>query len=232
MKPAPSDSPLHRELDRYLFENGPFPLQAADTPKDRQFEHMVGGRWIGIKFHQDDIPYRNLVEQPMRFCEAVKASSTGPITLAKKLVSCVGALRSFGWAMGKDGQLAKNMARENGMDQDTAKLLVEKTPHLDGKFAAITVGVYRSPDILVSYIQPEAAMRFVRQWQKKRGAVLDVNISSVMSVCGNVAAKVYLSDTICLSFGCPEPRKHGGIGNDRLVIGIPADVAENFAGNP
>ncbi len=198
----------------------------------KAFEHIVGGRWIGIEFHQDDIPYGNMAEQPMRFCKAVKASSTGPITLTKKLLSCLGGMRSFGWATGKDDQLAKNMARENGMDQNIARMLIEKTPHLDGKFAAITVGVYQNPDILISYIQPEAAMRFVRQWQAKHGAALDANISSVMSVCGNVAAKVFLSDAICLSFGCPESRKYAGIGNDRLVIGIPARVAENFAGNP
>jgi uncharacterized protein (DUF169 family) len=196
--------------------------------KIRRFERIIGGRWTGIKFHRGNVPDENMPNQAMRFCEAIKASTTGRLTLTKDLVACPGALRSFGWVTDKDEILAQEIAEKRGMKKEAAQALIRKIPRLDGKISGITIGDYDSPDLILSYIQPEAAMQLVYQWQKIFGTDIDVKISSIMAVCGNVAASAQTTDKICMSFGCPESRNHGGIGRDRLVIGIPAHLIEKF----
>jgi uncharacterized protein (DUF169 family) len=195
----------------------------------KKFESIIGGRWTGIIFHRENEDRDNQAKHPMKFCEAVKESSTGPVVLTQKIVNCPGALRSFGWNMEGDDRLAKKKCWENiGIKEQVARSIIKEVPHFNGNISAITVGSYESPDVMMSYAQPEAVMRFINQWQKVSGKVLDVSISSVMAVCGCVAAGTHISGKITLSFGCPESRSFGGISNDRLIIGVPAQLAENF----
>jgi len=194
----------------------------------REFENMIGGRWTGIKFHRGNVPNENISSQSMHFCDAIKASNTGRLTLTRDLLDCPGALRSFGWATNKDDTLAEEIAEKRAIKEEAAKALIKNTPRLSERISAITIGDYESPDLILSYAHPEVAMQLVYQWQKIYAVDLEVSISSVMAVCGSVAAAVYVSNKICLSFGCPESRTRGAIGRDRLVIGIPAHMIESF----
>lgn len=196
----------------------------------RRFEKHVGGRWLGITFHAKAIPNEMKAERPMKFCEAIKASSLGPITLTEELVSCPGALRSFGWGMVGDDQLVKKMVESNGVKKEIAEKLVKKAPCVHGRIAAITVGDYDSPDVMVSYAQPESAMRLIYEWQRSTGSTPDITLSSVMAACGWVAAGAYVNQKFCLSFGCPESRNACAIGNDRLIMGLPSALAQKING--
>jgi len=51
---------------------------------------------------------------------------------------------------------------------------------------------------------------------------------SFLSVCGNVLANCYLNQVVSISFGCPESRKHGAIGKNEIVIGLPFKVADEL----
>ena len=107
---------------------------------------------------------------------------------------------------------------------------IRKTPAIHDKdIVGVTVGDYDTPDILISYLQPAHAMRFLLLWQEAYHSTLDVSISSVMAVCGSVAAGAYSTRKVCCSFGCPESRLHGSIGRDRLAIGIPTGLLKQFA---
>jgi uncharacterized protein (DUF169 family) len=66
-------------------------------------------------------------------------------------------------------------------------------------------------------------------WQEVYHSALDVSISSVMAVCGSVAASAYSTQKVCCSFGCPESRLQGGIGRDRLAIGVPTGLLKKFS---
>jgi len=193
----------------------------------RNLESTIGGRWTGIKFHRKNVTHEKMVTQQMRFCEAIKESSTGPITLNKELLSCPGALRSFGWSINGDNRLAENMAQKNGIKKEIALKLIKKVPHLEDSVSAVTVGYSEAPDVVVSYSQPAAVMSLVYNWQMVKGIDFEVDISSVMSVCGYVASGAYLMNKVCLSFGCPESRQYGAIGRDRLILGLPAHLIEN-----
>jgi uncharacterized protein (DUF169 family) len=188
------------------------------------FESRMGGRWTGIAFHRQ-APMETKIERPMYFCEAVSESSTGAITLSRKDLSCLGAQRSFGWNLNGNAALVQKLTNQSGLQTPGAEALIQRTPRIqDERIVALTVGTYTAPDILISYLQPEAAMRFVMQWQRVYHSHLDISVSSIMAVCGSVAAGAFTTQKVCCSFGCPESRQHGCIGRDRLVIGVPAGL--------
>lgn len=194
----------------------------------RRFEKQVGGRWTGITFHRDGVPDGGEAKQPINFCEAIKASSTGPIVLTKALMNCPGALRSFGWSTAKDEQLTARMAALNGIEESKAQHLINEVPRIEEPLTAITVGDYHSPDVMLSYAQPESAMRLIYGWQGLTGSTFNVTLSSVMATCGWVCAASHVKQAFSLSFGCPEFRKTCAIGNDRLIVGLPAKLAKKI----
>ncbi len=196
--------------------------------KLRTLTEEVGGWWTGVRFHYDETPEVDAKMEPTRFCEAIAASRTGPIVLTPKTVNCPGARRSFGWASESDAELTATMAEKTDMAPDVAKGLIFDTPRLRTAPTAITVGECAEPDVALSFIQAEAAMRMLRHWENRKGKALTAELSSVMAVCGNVAVKAYLTDRVCLSFGCPDSREYGAIGRDQLVVGLPMSRLEDL----
>jgi len=194
----------------------------------QKFEKQVGGRWTGITFHQGAIPEGRLAEQPMKFCEAIKASSTGPIILTRELMSCPGALRSFGWSANGNGELTAKVAEISDLSTKDAEKLIMDVPRIQDSIAAITVGDYGSPHVMVSYAQPESAMRLIYEWQRLTGSTIEVILSSIMAACGWVVAGAHVNQAFSLSFGCPESRKTCAIGNDRLIVGLPSGLAKKL----
>ncbi len=195
----------------------------------KKFEMRMGGRWTGVSFHRQRPSGVKMADQPMHFCEAILSSSAGAFTLNKAFLDCPGAQRSFGWQTNQNDTVVEKLLSRNEIEKKTAKILIEKSPTIGHeKIVAITVGTYDTPDVLISYLQPENAMRFVRRWQNIHHENLDLSISSIMSVCGSVAAGAYTTGRVCCSFGCPESRTQGGIGRDRLVIGIPIILLKNL----
>ncbi len=191
-------------------------------------QERIGGRWTGIVFQRDSTPKENLAKRPMRLCEAIKESITMPIVLTRHLVNCLGARRSLGWTTTEDDNIARKMVEMTGIKPDIARKVITNTPRLNGEIHAVLLGTNKPPDIVVSYAQPEAAMRLVRRWQQVYGTDLDLEASSVMAVCGSVAVRAYTTGRICLSFGCPDSREYGAIGRDRLAIGLPVRLIRDL----
>jgi len=188
--------------------------------KVHQLEARFGGWWTGIKFHRNNPPGDNYAMRPMRFCEAITESRTGPIVLSRELLDCLGGRRSLGWS-DDDEAIAQTMANKASMDIQLAREIIQNTPRLQDEIVAVTVGTDNSPDVVISYAQPKVAMKLLRQWQRVHGGELQPRISSFMAVCGSVAVRAHLSGQVCMSFGCPDSRDHGKIGRDRLAIGLP-----------
>lgn len=192
----------------------------------QEFENTIGGRWTGITFHRQIPAGVKTVTRPMYFCEAVSASATGPLTLTKEFLSCPGGRRSLGWSSNGDKKLLATLKEKTGFSLEMARNAIHSVPKFsNGEIVAVTIGTYESPDILVSYLQPEQAMRFVWQWRSDNGGNLVVSINSLMAVCGSVAAGSYITGQVCCSFGCSQSRFHGRIGRDRLIMGFPTSLA-------
>jgi uncharacterized protein (DUF169 family) len=195
--------------------------------KLKLLERAVGGRWTGVVFGNGSNPKGSLPKEPMRLCEAIKESYRRPVVLTKELISCPGALRSLGWSTNEDDMLVEKIAETTGAKIQFIRKLVADTPHIKAK-DSITIGSVETPDIAVTYAQPVAAMKLVHQWQLIHGNGLNITASTLMSVCGSVVARTHLTGQICMSFGCLDSRKHGDIGRDRLVMGVPAHLIKKM----
>ena len=186
----------------------------------RMLEKKFGGWWCGVKFGGPASKGIRKAGQPIRFCEAVSISRITPYTLTPDLLLCPGGSRSFGWNH-NDMDLAETMAKKNGMSVAAALETLQETPKLNRGIDLISIGAVDEPDIVISYAQPETVMKLLRVWQMQNHRPLTVQASGFMSVCGSVAVNSYISGRICVSFGCPDAREHGGISRDRLVVGMP-----------
>ena len=188
-------------------------------------------KWTSIKFLKHIPPDLTLMPvDKVRFCEAVSRASEGEWILTPETVCCAGAQRCFGWVKGADRDLAWDLAEKLEVSPTTAGTVIADVPVLPEKFDAVWVGTDTAPDVYVSYVRPEAALRIVRTWQRIYGTSLPVRISGVMSVCGSAVVNSYVNHTISLTFGCPDSRRYGGIRPEQLVLALPADLLTTMRG--
>jgi uncharacterized protein (DUF169 family) len=194
-------------------------------------EQVTDTPWIGIQFLEHLPAGRDCTHSgTMRFCEAVRQASSSAVCLSPEMICCEGAKRAFGWTKDKDDALALKLSERIGMKLDRAQELVGQVPVLGHPYVGIRVGDCTSPDVLVTYARPEAAMRLVRYWETAVGHSLRVDVSSIMAVCGNAVVKAYMSQSISISFGCPDSRQYGGIQPEEMVIAMPAGLLNHVDG--
>jgi len=194
-------------------------------------EQVTDTQWIGIKFLKHVQRDHDCIHcGAMRFCEAVHHAGHGRIDLSPEMICCEGAKRTFGWIRSKDEALALHLSEKTGMNGDRAEELIRQVPVMGYPYAGIRVGQCAKPDVLITYARPEAAMRLVRLWETATGNSLRVDVSSIMGVCGNAVVKAYMSQSISISFGCPDSRQYGGIQPEEMVIAVPTGLLGRFAG--
>ena len=187
-------------------------------------EEKIGGKWVGIVFHNNSIRNNDMSEKPMRLCEAIGKSYNNKIVLTKNFLDCPGGCRSLGWLKNSNDFMINKLTEKSGMSFDIARKLITSSPSIKKNIFAVTMGKIENPELVLSYAQPDVAMKLIRLWQKVSGIELTINVSSIMAVCSNVVAKVYNTGQICMSFGCPDSREYGGIEANKLVIGMPISL--------
>jgi uncharacterized protein (DUF169 family) len=197
-----------------------------------RFQRHFGGRWTGVKFYFDDLPICD--ENPLgdtRFCEAITRSLMQPVLLKPESLNCHGARYVFGWDEKVKAEMVKRFHHQEGFSEARAKELVQTLPKINGFLKGIGLNVKNSPpDLLLAYLQPEQVMKLLRSYQVNLGKALNVDLSSIVSVCGHVAVEAVAKKRIALSFGCKDSREYGGITRDRVAIGVPVEVARKLAG--
>ena len=193
-------------------------------------EQVTGTRWVGVQFLKHlPADWGCVHRDPLRFCEAVCQTRNGHIDLLPETIRCEGAKRAFGWAMGREEGLVLHLCEKTGMNADRAQELVGQVPVLADLYAGIRVGKCEDPDVLVTYVRPEATMRLIRLWETATGHCLHTDISSIMAVCGNAVVKAHTSQSISISFGCPDSRQYGGIQPEEMVVAVPAGLLNRLA---
>ena len=183
-------------------------------------EETIGGRWTGVQFHLDRIPTGKRVTHPMRFCEAVAESFTKTMVVPGDCICCLGAR----WCLRLDHsehELIQSIQDEWRMSSGEARRAVIETPCLPQQLMAVTLGCPSCPDVAIGYLQPVAVMQLARRWQRMNGTALTIRLSSLMSICGQVAVAAFGSRDLCVSFGCHESRKCAGLDDDIVVVGVP-----------
>jgi len=195
-----------------------------------RLEQVTDTRWIGVKFLKYLSAGPERVPGVLRFCEAVCQAGHTRIDLSPEMIRCEGAQRAFGWMKNKDEGLALHLSEKAGIEEGRALELVRQVPVLGYSYAGIRVGDCTNPDVLVTYARPEAAMRLVRRWETATGHSLHVDVSSIMGVCGNAVVKAYMSQSLSISFGCPDSRQYGGIQPEEMVLAVPTGLLDRFEG--
>jgi len=186
-------------------------------------EELSGGSWTALRFEAGSGGHGSGLT---RLCAAVGRSFYADTVLDCTELSCVGAPRNLGLD-GDDAALAGRMAEHTGLPAEAAQRIIARTPRLSEPAAAIRLGRLDDPDVLVGYVAPEAAMQLLRRWQVVNGNVLDMPLSSFMSVCSCVAAAGG-EDRPAISFGCKDARTYGGLPDGRLVIALPAALVRSL----
>jgi len=70
-------------------------------------------------------------------------------------------------------------------------------------------------------------MEFLKIYQRT-GNSLDVKLSSITAMCGDVAVQTFISKKVCISFGCDDSREYGKVSDEELIVGIPKEKIENL----
>jgi len=112
------------------------------------------------------------------------------------------------------------------VDESSVVKALSSIPRLERRSKSILLSVSEEDsDVYVLYIRPEGLMRIVQAVQRINGEEFTAKVSGVASVCGNCTVRPYVTNQVCISFGCNNSRTYGGVRCDELVVGIPREKA-------
>lgn len=179
---------------------------------------IIGTRWYG---------------EPLRYCEAVNRVMTSSVEmlLDGENISCHAAKEILGLVQCTQclfSECLKELIEKNKFkNQESAFKALVSIPRLRKRPSSILLSNIRnSPDVYIFYLRPYEFMRVVQAYQRVMGEELEMDVSSVMPVCGNCTVRPYITNQICASFGCRDSREYGGLTEDKLVVGMPTRKAE------
>jgi len=197
----------------------------------QRFSDKFRSHWIKVKFyeHKPDLNKAKKLKG-VRFCEATKQAISGPVLLDKDSINCSGAQYAFGWSdFGKDEGVFFNSCQDKRKaNKVILNSLFTHAPRFKESFSYIGLNTEGEPDLIMSYLSPEEAMNLVKIYNNHQGGSLDVSLSSMMPICAGIAVRTYREKRISFSFGCDDSRKFAQIGRDRLAVGVPWKLSNDF----
>jgi len=129
----------------------------------QHLEETTGEGWTGVSFHSQRVPEGDLATRPMRLCEAICESFAGTFVLPQELIRCPGACRSLALNRPDSDDLAQNMSEKTHLPPDLVRRVVSRTPRLNASPAAVELGRIDKPDVLISHLCPDSAMRLAKR---------------------------------------------------------------------
>jgi len=192
------------------------------------FQDHFGLKGVGVKFYNDEIDTSNFqVLRDIRFCQAVRIARDQRVFLDGDSIICKGARYALGFEDEAKEAIVNIIKLKRGISKEIAEQLVENIPRIkNSPYKHIGLNV-DDPDILIFYINPKRFMEFLKIYQRT-GNSLEVKLSSLTAMCGDVAVQTYLTKKICISFGCDDSREYGDVVDEELVVGIPKEEIEQL----
>jgi len=196
-----------------------------------KLKQLFGSKCTAINVNGELTKFINVPTKQMKFCEAVNYSFNTPIMLNTHNLGCPGARRSIGFDR-NDKLLASTISGENNLPLRFIRTALQEIPVMNG-INNINLGLAKyheielQPDLYLMYIRPFKATGLMHRLAKM-ALIPSVPPYILLSVCGNVFANCYLNQKVTISFGCPESRQSGGIGDDEIVVGLPFIVAKDL----
>jgi uncharacterized protein (DUF169 family) len=149
------------------------------------------------------------------------------VFLNKDSIICKGARYALGFDTETKEEIVNAIKFKRGVSKEIAEQLVDTIPRVkDSAYNYIGLNVDDS-DIFIFYMTPKRFMEFLKVYQRT-GNNLEVKLSSLTAMCGDVAAQTLTTKRICISFGCDDSREYGEVANEELIVGIPKDTIEQL----
>jgi uncharacterized protein (DUF169 family) len=183
---------------------------------------------VSVKFYANGVDTGNMqFLKDVKFCQAVKLARNQQVFLDKDSIICKGARYALGFDTGTKEEIVNAIKFKRGVSKEIAEQLVDTIPRIkDNVYNYIGLNV-DNPDIFIFYMTPKRFMEFLKVYQRT-GNNLEVKLSSLTAMCGDVAAQTLTTKKICISFGCDDSREYGDVANEELIVGIPKDTIEQL----
>ncbi len=187
---------------------------------------------VAVKFNFSENASADMPNEPLKYCEAVSRviKTSKSMLLGCEHISCPAAKETFGFVecdQCKMGECVNELV-ENGIfkNEEQAIRALTSIPKLKMKPKSISISTNeKMPDVYIFYLRPREFMKIVQAYQRVMGEELKLDLSGVMSICGNCTVRPYLTNKVCVSFGCNDAREYGGIADDKLVVGLTPKMA-------
>jgi len=194
----------------------------------KSFQEHFGIKCVGVKFYSEEINTSNLqVLKNVKFCQAVKTAQNKQVILNKDSITCKGARYALGFEEETKEEITNAIKFKRGISKEIAEQLVDNIPRIKNspyKYIGLNVN---DPDILIFCLSPKRFMEFLKVYQRT-GNSLEVKLSSIAAMCGDVAVQTFLTKKICISFGCDDSREYGEVADEELIVGIPKEKIEHL----
>lgn len=192
------------------------------------FQDHFGLKGVGIKFYNDEIDTSKFkVLRDVKFCQAVRLARDQSVLLDKDSITCKGARYALGFEKEIKEEILNAIKFKRGMSREIAEQLVNSIPRITNSPYKYIVLNVSDPDILIFYMNPKRFMEFLKIYQRT-GNSLEVKLSSLTAICGDVAVQTILTKKICISFGCDDSREYGEVSDEELIVGIPKERIEQL----
>lgn len=188
-----------------------------------QLQNILGDRQTTIKFNSTNASVYKSPDKPMKFCEAVISSLNSQILLRPEDIDCLGAQRAFGFYE-NDRIFASQISEETQISFEFIQHAINQIPIIDQHIDSILLGAIENPDVTIAFLKPYQITKLILFYAILFEEEPVVSPYFFMSVCANIAVQTYLTNKICISFGCPESRKESRVQDDEVIVGIPASL--------
>lgn len=198
---------------------------------------------VSLIKRQEDIPEGLAeIEAPRRYCQMLQDARFKDIVslAAADKHSCKGGAAAIGLIdYGpniKTGALYHYKLNKE-ISLGVAKRVVDQMPRpAPGSVVATIVAPLdkaptddgTKPDVIVIMAGVLAARRIVQAMIYRHGGRMTSNFAGIQSTCSDATAYPYISGDVNVSIGCDGAARNAGLADDELVVGIPAELAEEI----
>lgn len=112
--------------------------------------------------------------------------------------------------------------------KDASRITMEKVPRLENQYAASVYSPLGSakfpPDIVIVIANARQAMQVIQASIYLDGGRIHTDFAGKQSLCADIVANSMKTNSIQVSLGCSGSRKFARIGDDEVIIGVPANM--------
>ncbi len=215
------------------YDFGGFQMEYGEKVKTLKELLGIKGSPVAVKLVKspDEIPEGySKISDKKRHCEYVQDSRNkgleGYATSEEHL--CKGGAGVMGITSLPDAVASGKMYHQLGNYQtlEASEETVNAIPKSSEKYYASLYAPLESakfePDVIILIINPKQALKISQAILNKKGGRISSDYSGIQSLCADAVVAVKERGVSNMTLGCNGSRKYAEIGEDEVIIGIPA----------